>query len=285
MTRHIAALFMLSLAVAAMVFPVSAGAQIYFEQNNQDLYKAREGAAQMKKPLFDPQLPIRYRNPVSGRDYTTTVRPPVKPGESGGSSEYNPYAAQEGKQNPSTREQVKQINEQNKKYAEESQKEQTAAENEEKAKYALAQKEERKAGLERALFNAIYNGDKTGVQKVMSTGVVDPNTLYQGYTPLHYAAALHKLDIILLLLDNPKVSIGNEEDQYFTLLHWAAYENHSDLVQKMLERGANANVRDEKQRTPYQYAVSQGHRELADLLMKHTSEAGRRGYNIKKPKH
>lgn len=51
------------------------------------------------------------------------------------------------------------------------------------------------------------------------------------------------------------------------LLHQAAKKGNLDEVRRLIEDGANVNVKDENSDTPLYIAVGQGHKEIAELLI------------------
>lgn len=52
----------------------------------------------------------------------------------------------------------------------------------------------------------------------------------------------------------------------FTLLHWAAKNNRTDLCIRFLRQGADPNSTDDKGRTPADYATQKNNLEVLDVL-------------------
>lgn len=253
--------------------PGNACAQYMYGPDQSQLYQAAKGVEDMKKPLFEPELPAAAKADANRkRDFSTAPMKPVKWGEKAPWEKGSWMGDATPKEEEEKR--AKESAEQNKQYRKAVNDEQYKQERTKKVEAMSGQKELREAELQRELFTAIYTGDLAKVRRSFAAGA-DPNMLYKEYTPFHYAAALRKTNILLLLLDNPKVDIGNEENQYYTLLHWAAYENHFDLVRKLVEHGANPNVRDDRNRTPYYYAKAQGNKEITDFLFDRTEKFDR----------
>ena len=83
---------------------------------------------------------------------------------------------------------------------------------------------------------------------------------------LHFASYKGYLDIAKLLLKhganvNTK-SLFIEE----TALHIASRENHLDIVKLLLQNGANVQIKDNKGRTSFDYAIQKGNKELIELF-------------------
>ena len=85
------------------------------------------------------------------------------------------------------------------------------------------------------------------------------------YTPLHNAAWGGHKDVVELLIDRgADPNIANKYGQ--TPLHGAVSKGHKDVVQLLLDRGAdphNINVAGE---TPHTIALNQGHTDIAHII-------------------
>jgi ankyrin repeat protein len=54
-------------------------------------------------------------------------------------------------------------------------------------------------------------------------------------------------------------------------MHAAAAGGHKDIVELLLTKGADINIKDRQGQTPLQIAQEKGHTEIADLLKKRGS--------------
>jgi cytohesin len=56
---------------------------------------------------------------------------------------------------------------------------------------------------------------------------------------------------------------------YWTPIHVSAYNGNLEIVELLLERGADTCMKDDDGLTAYQVALRQGHRKVVDLLRDH----------------
>ena len=137
------------------------------------------------------------------------------------------------------------------------------------------------------LKNAAENGITTEVKKLLSSGMLDINRGH-GFsliTPLHKAAEKGHMDVVQALIDrgadvNKPCKVGN------TPLHEAALQGHKAVVKLLLERGAEVNKQGMYGWTPLHCAAANNHKEMVKILLEGgampeiTDEAGRTPLNV-----
>ena len=126
---------------------------------------------------------------------------------------------------------------------------------------------------EKLLHAKIREGDTEAVNQLMSAGL-DPNDWNsRGYSPLHLAADLGLLDIVVALLEGgADPSIGTPEEGKGmgcgrTPLHFAADGGHLDVVTALLGSGADPNTVDFFGETALHQAAAEGHAEVLSALL------------------
>ena len=88
-----------------------------------------------------------------------------------------------------------------------------------------------------------------------------------GETALHKAARRGKVDVVQALLDaGADYSIKAEDDKW-TALHYAANSGHTDIVKLLLDRGADHSPGDIDGETPLYRAALDGHSEVVQMLI------------------
>ena|ERR1700693_134521 len=60
-----------------------------------------------------------------------------------------------------------------------------------------------------------------------------------------------------------------------TALHWAAHNGHTPVVELLIQKGANCNLRNERWRTLAETAAARGHPNIVALIDRATQEKGR----------
>lgn len=91
-----------------------------------------------------------------------------------------------------------------------------------------------------------------------------------GQTPLHTCSGSTNTGCLAVLLDHGGDEIIDIPDVYGnTALHHAAFHGRLQCVRLLLETAANASLRNAKNMTPYNLAVTQGHHQIGLLLMEY----------------
>ena len=138
---------------------------------------------------------------------------------------------------------------------------------------ALSQQSNRTMSNQTGRVNVDGKGEHGNVKTVNLGSLVgsDDQTLTVSgndvYTDLHTAAYNDHKDFVQLLLDsgfdvNDKDSIG------LTLLHTAAVNGHKDIVQLLLDRGADVNAKDSDGLTALHWAAQEGYLGIVEELVK-----------------
>ena len=86
---------------------------------------------------------------------------------------------------------------------------------------------------------------------------------------LHDAAKAGDLEKVKVLLKDHPDLVFNKDTNGMTPLHWAAYEDHKEVVELLLAYKAEVNAKGNEGSTPLHLAAVEGHKEVADLLRQH----------------
>ncbi len=118
--------------------------------------------------------------------------------------------------------------------------------------------------LKGLIFLVLYVG--TGL--IMSPHIV---LLTHGKFPLHKAAQTGDIEIVkMLVLKEDKIH-SKIPYLFNTPLHWAALNGHTDIVELLLNGGANVNAEDGRSYTPLHYATLIGHTSVVKILLAHNA--------------
>jgi hypothetical protein len=122
------------------------------------------------------------------------------------------------------------------------------------------------------VVSAAANGEILLLDYLLTHGV-DVNTRTQhGESLLGAAAAAGQLEVARMLIDRGAHLDNRTDITLKTPLTEAAQMNHADMVELLLEHGANPGVMDVLDRTPLDWAHENGNHQMANLLQARTKE-------------
>ena len=84
--------------------------------------------------------------------------------------------------------------------------------------------------------------------------------------PIHYAAEFGDLEEVVRLVDeDPEVVNALFGGDGSTPLHWASHEGHVEVVDYLLDHGADIKAKNTSGETPLSDASNMGHVEVVEL--------------------
>ncbi|PQE07340.1 hypothetical protein CJF32_00005221 [Rutstroemia sp. NJR-2017a WRK4] len=125
------------------------------------------------------------------------------------------------------------------------------------------------------LWWAAESGHEAVVKLLLETGKVDIHSKDSKYnrTLLLRATENGHEAVVKLLLETGKVDIHSKDSEYSrTLLLRAAENGHKAIVKLLLERGAELEIKDNKDRTPLSWTAKNGHEAVVKLLLERGAE-------------
>lgn len=123
------------------------------------------------------------------------------------------------------------------------------------------------------LHRAVFAKDVEAVGKFVANSKIKIHLKDgKGLTPLHHAARVGNVEMLLLLLSRTELDEVNTTDpEGRSALHFAAMEGHDECVQKLLDhQEINADLQDANGRTAYHLALQFGRADVAELLIVET---------------
>ncbi|KJE95481.1 hypothetical protein CAOG_05930 [Capsaspora owczarzaki ATCC 30864] len=121
------------------------------------------------------------------------------------------------------------------------------------------------SAIERLQFAAKSNNEQVYNEVIAEAGAsLDFNAQDGiGNTALHYAAQCGSLDIAQLLVDHAGIKLDVQNRQWQTPLFVAASHGEAEIVQLLIEAGANPSLADKQRSSPASVAKS---KEIKDMI-------------------
>ncbi|XP_033632864.1 poly [ADP-ribose] polymerase tankyrase-1-like [Asterias rubens] len=124
----------------------------------------------------------------------------------------------------------------------------------------------------RELFESCRNGDITRVKKLANpTNVNARDTAGRKSSPLHFAAGFGRKDVVEFLLQNG-ANVHSRDDGGLIPLHNACSFGHAEVVTLLLKHGADANARDNWNYTPLHEAAIKGKIDVCIVLLQNGAD-------------
>ncbi|XP_073839943.1 transient receptor potential cation channel A1 isoform X2 [Musca autumnalis] len=127
------------------------------------------------------------------------------------------------------------------------------------------------------LHSAVHGGDIKAVELCLKSGAKISTQQHDLSTPVHLACAQGAIEIVKLMFAmQPKekaVCLSRTDVQKMTPLHCASMFDHPDIVEYLVDEGADINALDKEHRTPLMLAASRAGWKTVHVLI-------RRGANI-----
>uniref|UniRef100_A0A8C9S0K3 Poly [ADP-ribose] polymerase n=1 Tax=Scleropages formosus TaxID=113540 RepID=A0A8C9S0K3_SCLFO len=139
-------------------------------------------------------------------------------------------------------------------------------------KWYLTQSPSLIVGAFRELFEACRNGDVSRVKRLVDSGNVNAKDMAgRKSTPLHFAAGFGRKDVVEHLLQTG-ANVHARDDGGLIPLHNACSFGHAEVVGLLLCQGADPNARDNWNYTPLHEAAIKGKIDVCIVLLQHGAD-------------
>ncbi len=118
-----------------------------------------------------------------------------------------------------------------------------------------------------ALHNAILEGNLAKVKEFVESGTDVDMKDKLGWTPAYWALSAGQKDIFEYLLNKDADITARTNIMGLTLLHQASRAGFTEIVEQLIAKGTDVNVKDKAGSPPLQFAASEGHEDIVKLLV------------------
>jgi len=143
--------------------------------------------------------------------------------------------------------------------------------------------------LEKQIHHAAYEGDLKKVKEIIDR---DPNQInvqdVQGFTPLHLASSKGHIEIVEFLLNHgadTELEIFNGETPLMVAARYARNGQQYETIKTLLEHGAKVNHKDKHGRTALHDAAMYSGKEIINLLISYGADVNARDEHQSTPLH
>ncbi len=105
----------------------------------------------------------------------------------------------------------------------------------------------------------------------------------EGWTPLHSAVKISDVNVTKDILKTGKIDLNATDKDGWTLLHYAAHDDHLDKVKYLVEEGADFEIKDKNGKSPLHLAAMYGHLEVVKYLVEEGANLEARDKSGKSP--
>ena len=118
-----------------------------------------------------------------------------------------------------------------------------------------------------SIHEAAATGNTESLKQQLNAGTdVNQKNSYDGSTALNHAAWHGHMEIVQLLLENGANTNAKRNDGW-TPLHDAATQGHEEIAELLIANGADINTKDDGERTPLYVAAHEGQKNIAEILI------------------
>jgi len=127
------------------------------------------------------------------------------------------------------------------------------------------------------IHEATKEGNIVFVRRGLSKGA-DVNAVdSDGFTVLHLAVANNHKNIVELLVAKGADINANTRGLGFTPLHFAVMDEKKNMAQLLITKGADINAKDDDGFTPLHWTAIKGHKEIVELLIDNGANVNPKG--------
>jgi pectate lyase len=123
-----------------------------------------------------------------------------------------------------------------------------------------------------SLYYAAREGHGEVAQLLIEKGADVTVKDAQGMTPLYFAVGNGMDAVAELIIAHDNIDVNVQTDRGWTPLHMAVVQGHKEIVQSLIDHGAEVNVKNRGGQTPIDFATRGGFVEIIEILTRAAAE-------------
>jgi ankyrin repeat protein len=121
-------------------------------------------------------------------------------------------------------------------------------------------------------MEAVRRGDRKAINSLLKEGFSLLERDSESWTALHWATEMGYKDLVIQFLDRDPLLLNMKTKEGLSPINIAAWRGDKGMIELLIEQGAEIDDRTKWGEVPLHHAVTFGHSEICDVLLKNGAD-------------